>query len=215
MMKSVGVFMCNINVPDIACLRLQRLKRAKPNSLVDLWTVQSANAISSLRANAILIGNTCAVYGWHNRYKRRAYCWMRREMRWRIPPARQYPNWRWPIWAWATKPKSIDRAGDQTLHIRLPRDSILFSWHFLWERLLHNIMTVDNLGIQKYFAWDQDDQNHVCPSGKVPPCAVCRESWPRMFCLNMLQSSLYKDVPDKVVQATITHIPITAVVDWR
>lgn len=198
---------------------LNYLIAAGPDDLVDLWTIQSQVAVGVLKSKRDLIADDAAVFPANSElarcaWKRSAYCWMREQMTLDFARRGQGYAGIWPIWAWATIP-TISNSSEEVLHMQIPRRTIQFSWHFLWNRLLQSMQDIECVGhltpsSSAYFAIDQDDLDKTCPNGRVPLSNVCETSWPRMFCLDLGRSPLYQ--AHRILQATIPCIPWQSIV---
>lgn len=203
----------NARVDAITDVLLKQLIAAGPNDPIDIWTIQSEAAVAVLKSGRDLIANDAAVFPVNSTSascasKRHAYCWIRKQMMADFAQRQQTYDGVWPIWAWVTVPQ-VSKSDERVLHLHVPRRYILFSWHSLWERLLQCMLDIEyggdiTLGCSAYFAIDQHDLDATCPNSRVPPADVCKTSWPRMFCLGLGNSPLYRNA--RILQATIPRI---------
>ena len=190
------------------------LSDCSQETLVTIWTRQQAGAIEQLNTRRILRAEEkhifpqgCSVG------KRRAYDWMRDQMRTHI---REYDG-AWPIWASLTPPDSEKEdlaPGDKVIRARVPKKRLLISFYDYWEHILHCMALIENHGswpscwpVSPYIDIDTagkhrlDGANHCITS---IPEEECRESWEKIFELSLACTEGFSG--GTTLQATLSTI---------
>jgi hypothetical protein len=213
---------------------LQKLIDCSHDALVEIWSMQQADAVKQLRTEGSLTGNPDFAFSgaYDQPGKKPAYRWLQAQMKKRLVGY----GGELPVWCLFVRPTSSKRKGDRLLRLEIPKSRMLISFYKPWSELLcimarlgevesdwpanwgwcRPYIPIDKIDQQRIFK-DQDRALRDADRARTFTWdeQECRASWERMFDLKLAAQTqsfwglqLQAMVPALLVSDVLDEMPI-------